>query len=50
VNTRYNKKILSIIIPAYNSGKWIVKTLESVDYKYQDNFEILVVDDGSTIA
>jgi len=38
---------ISIIIPAYNMREWIDETLESVwDQTYND-FEIIVVDDGS---
>lgn len=43
-----NEPIISIIIPAYNSDKYIANTLHSVlcqDFKY---IEIVVVDDGST--
>lgn len=40
--------MISIIIPLYNSGKTIKKTLESIlsqDYK---DFEIIIINDGST--
>jgi glycosyltransferase involved in cell wall biosynthesis len=39
---------ISIIIPVYNKQKYIAKTLESVlDQTFRD-FEILLIDDGST--
>lgn len=42
-----NKKI-SIIIPAYNSEKYIEKCIESVLSQTYHNLEVLLVDDGST--
>lgn len=40
--------IISIIIPAYNSGKFIESTLASVSNQTFTDFEIIVIDDGST--
>lgn len=40
----------SIIVPTYNSESTIVKTIDSIlngEY-YEDNYEIIIVDDGST--
>lgn len=42
----HNIKI-SVVIPAYNSEKWIGRCLESVLAQSYRNLEILVVDDGS---
>ena len=39
---------LSIIIPVYNGEKTIGKTLESVCYQKLNDFEVIVVNDGST--
>jgi len=38
----------SIIIPAYNVGKYIGKTLESLENQKYKQFEVLIIDDGST--
>lgn len=38
----------SVIIPTYNRAHLIKKTLESLLNQTYDNFEILVIDDGST--
>lgn len=40
--------MVSVIVPAYNEEKVIVKTIESLLASDYPNFEIIVVDDGST--
>ncbi|MBC6491025.1 glycosyltransferase family 2 protein [Flavihumibacter stibioxidans] len=42
------KPFFSIIIPAFNSGKTISHTLESIEKQTFRDFEVIVVDDGST--
>ncbi|MCH3905236.1 MAG: glycosyltransferase family 2 protein [Lactobacillus sp.] len=39
---------ISVIIPTYNGAKTIVETLESVQRQTYKNWEVVIVDDGST--
>lgn len=41
---------LSVIIPVYNGEKYLEKTLESMVTQTVENFEVIIVDDGSTDA
>ncbi|MGG5460902.1 glycosyltransferase family 2 protein [Clostridium sp. B9] len=42
-----SEKFLSIIIPAYNSEKYIEKNLMFLERQTSNNFEVIVIDDGS---
>lgn len=42
------KAILSIIIPVYNLEEVIGKCIESILKQSFTNFEVLIIDDGST--
>jgi glycosyltransferase involved in cell wall biosynthesis len=40
--------LVSVIIPCYNAEKYIIQTLETVFAQSYTNYEIIVIDDGST--
>lgn len=42
--------LVSIIIPAFNAEKYIEETIHSVVYQTYTNWELLIIDDGSTDA
>lgn len=44
----YNNDLVSIIIPAYNSERYIVKCLKSLQAQSYKNIEIIIINDGST--
>ena len=41
-------KKLSILIPAYNSERWLPRCLTSILSQIKDGAEVIIVDDGST--
>ena len=43
-----NKRIISIIMPVYNSEKYVSEAIESVCNQSYGNWELLIVNDGST--
>lgn len=40
--------IISIVVPVYNTEKYLDQCLESLSAQTEKNIEIIVVDDGST--
>ncbi|WP_207435236.1 glycosyltransferase [Sabulibacter ruber] len=47
IDKPYEKDLLSIVIPYYNSGKYLPDTLNSLNKITYSNCEIIVVNDGS---
>ena len=43
-----NKRMISVIMPAYNSEKYVSEAIESIRNQSYENWELLIVEDGST--
>ena len=43
-----NNPTISIITPVYNDSKYLDRCIESIINQTFDNFELILVDDGST--
>ncbi len=47
-NNRGRRPLVSVIVPAFNEEKTILRTLRSICASEYPNFEVIVVDDGSS--
>src|SRR5438309_494210 len=43
-----NRSKITVLMPAYNAGKYIRASIESVLNQTYQNFELLIINDGST--
>jgi teichuronic acid biosynthesis glycosyltransferase TuaG len=43
-----SRPLVSVVIPAYNSARYIAESIRSVQEQIYSNWELVVVDDGST--
>ena len=47
-NLETERQFFSVIIPVYNMGKKIIRCITSIQNNTYRNFEVIIVDDGST--
>lgn len=47
INVDKNTPIISVIVPVYNTEKYLVRCIESILSQKFSNFELLLIDDGS---
>src|ERR1035437_7737515 len=43
-----NKPVVSVVVPLYNKEPYILRCLNSIQSQTMRDFEVLVIDDGST--
>lgn len=44
----YKQGLVTIVIPAFNAGQFLPETISSIEAQTYTNWEIIVIDDGST--
>ena len=40
--------LVSVIIPCFNAEKTIIRTLKSIDMQTINDYQVIIIDDGST--
>lgn len=48
INEETKKPAISVVIPVYNAGKYLIPCIDSIIAQTFTNFELLLIDDGST--
>lgn len=48
IKHHYEKDLISIVMPVYNCEKYIAKSIDSILRQTYSNFELIIVNDGST--
>lgn len=48
MSTKEYNPLVSVIVPSYNHGKYVTRTIESIFEQTYKNIEVFVIDDGST--
>jgi len=48
IENDYKPPLISVIIPCYNQGRFLSKSIESIKEQTYPNIEIIVINDGST--
>lgn len=43
-----SRPVISVILPCYNDGKWLGESIQSIIDQTCQNWELIIVDDGST--
>jgi len=46
---RKNSPLISVILPVYNAGRYVGQAIESILGQTLGDFELIVIDDGSTV-
>lgn len=44
----YDKPTISVVVPCYNQGKYLEEAVESIFSQTYEDFEIIIINDGST--
>ena len=50
MNPSVTNSLVSVVVPTFNGQHWVADTLQAVLAQTHQNFEVIVVDDGSTDA